>query len=82
LFTESCDNNRIVAANEGRTIADIVQLIAKSEAGTQTDEAEIFAEMKRFYVAARDSGQMLLRAGNVAEFPMSQNLQIYRMEFQ
>ncbi len=74
-------NDRYVAANEGHTTAEILQLIKKSEAGTSADEATIFGEMKRFYAAAKESGQMLLRSGKVAPFPLTQNRQIFRLEF-
>jgi hypothetical protein len=81
FLNESSNNDRIVAANEGHTTADILQLIKKSEAGIGADEATIFGEMKRFYAAAKESGQMLLRSGKVAPFPLTQNRQIFRIEF-
>ena len=69
--------SRIVAANEGRTTGEIIQLIGKNEATAE----EIFADLHRFYLAARDSGQLLLRSGTVPLLSATQGRHLYRLEF-
>jgi hypothetical protein len=74
---------RIVAAKGGKkTTGDVIQLILKSEEGTSAAaESEILEELQRFYLAARDSGQLLMRSATAPELPATQNLHLYKLEF-